>query len=187
MPFEAAPFGVTGLETAFPALYTHLVEPGLVPLATIVERMSAGPARAYGLDAPRVAVGAPANLTLIDTTREPARRGVGLPLALGQLVAARADAHEQDPDDRRGREGRVRGMTGFLALEDGTVFRGESVGAEGFAFGEAVFTTAMTGYQEVATDPSFAEQIVAFTAPMVGNYGVDGGATSRRARRRGRS
>jgi carbamoyl-phosphate synthase small subunit len=64
-------------------------------------------------------------------------------------------------------------MTGFLALEDGAVFRGASVGAEGFAFGEAVFTTAMTGYQEVATDPSFAEQIVAFTAPMVGNYGVE--------------
>jgi carbamoyl-phosphate synthase small subunit len=64
-------------------------------------------------------------------------------------------------------------VTGFLALEDGSVFRGESVGAEGFAFGEAVFTTAMTGYQEIATDPSFAEQIVTFTAPMVGNYGVD--------------
>jgi carbamoyl-phosphate synthase small subunit len=64
-------------------------------------------------------------------------------------------------------------MTGFLALEDGTVFRGESVGAQTFAFGEAVFTTAMTGYQEVVTDPSFAEQIVCFTAPMVGNYGVD--------------
>jgi carbamoyl-phosphate synthase small subunit len=63
-------------------------------------------------------------------------------------------------------------VRGFLALEDGTVFRGESVGAEGFAFGEAVFTTAMTGYQEVVTDPSFAEQIVCFTAPMVGNYGV---------------
>ena len=64
-------------------------------------------------------------------------------------------------------------MTGFLALEDGSVFRGESVGAPCFAFGEAVFTTAMTGYQEVVTDPSFAEQIVCFTAPMVGNYGVD--------------
>ncbi len=63
-------------------------------------------------------------------------------------------------------------MTGFLALEDGTVFRGDSVGAEGFAVGEAVFTTAMTGYQEVVTDPSFAEQVVCFTAPMVGNYGV---------------
>jgi carbamoyl-phosphate synthase small subunit len=65
-------------------------------------------------------------------------------------------------------------MTGVLVLEDGTVFRGESVGAEGFAFGEAVFTTAMTGYQEVVTDPSYAEQIVVFTAPMIGNYGVAG-------------
>jgi len=64
-------------------------------------------------------------------------------------------------------------MNGLLALEDGSVFAGESVGAEGFAFGEAVFTTAMTGYQEVVTDPSFAEQIVTFTAPMVGNYGVE--------------
>jgi len=63
-------------------------------------------------------------------------------------------------------------MNGLLVLEDGTVFRGESVGAEGFAFGEAVFTTAMTGYQEVVTDPSYAEQLVCFTAPMIGNYGV---------------
>ncbi len=63
-------------------------------------------------------------------------------------------------------------MSAFLALEDGTIFRGESVGAEGVAFGEAVFTTAMTGYQETVTDPSFAEQLVCFTAPMVGNYGV---------------
>ena len=63
-------------------------------------------------------------------------------------------------------------MSGFLALEDGSVFRGRSVGALGVVHGEAVFTTAMTGYQEIATDPSFAEQLVAFTAPMVGNYGV---------------
>jgi carbamoyl-phosphate synthase small subunit len=63
-------------------------------------------------------------------------------------------------------------MTGFLALEDGTVFRGESVGAAGAALGEAVFATAMTGYQEVVTDPSYEEQIICFTAPMVGNYGV---------------
>ncbi|HEX2293275.1 MAG TPA: glutamine-hydrolyzing carbamoyl-phosphate synthase small subunit [Gaiellaceae bacterium] len=63
-------------------------------------------------------------------------------------------------------------MSGLLVLEDGSVFRGESVGAPTIAFGEAVFTTAMTGYQEVVTDPSFAEQLVCFTAPMVGNYGV---------------
>jgi len=67
VPFEAAPFGVTGLETAFAALYTGLVEPGLVPLETVLERMSAGPARVYGLERPRIAVGAPANLVLIDT------------------------------------------------------------------------------------------------------------------------
>lgn len=63
-------------------------------------------------------------------------------------------------------------MSAFLALEDGTIFRGASVGAETIAFGEAVFTTGMTGYQETVTDPSFAEQLVCFTAPMVGNYGV---------------
>jgi dihydroorotase len=67
VPFEAAPFGVTGLETAFAALYTELVEPGVLPLATLLDRMSAGPARAYGLEPPRIAVGAPANLTLLDT------------------------------------------------------------------------------------------------------------------------
>jgi len=61
---------------------------------------------------------------------------------------------------------------GYLLLEDGTVFRGRSVSARGVAFGEAVFTTAMTGYQETVTDPSYAEQLVCFTAPMVGNYGV---------------
>lgn len=63
-------------------------------------------------------------------------------------------------------------MSGLLALADGTVFHGESVGAPGFACGEAVFTTGMSGYQEAVTDPSFAEQVICFTAPMVGNYGV---------------
>ena len=61
---------------------------------------------------------------------------------------------------------------GYLLLEDGTVFRGTSVAAGGAAFGEAVFTTAMSGYQETVTDPSYEEQLVCFTAPMVGNYGV---------------
>ena len=66
VPFEAAPFGVTGLETAFAALYTHLVEPGLLSLETLLERLSAGPARAYGLEPPRIAIGARANLVLLD-------------------------------------------------------------------------------------------------------------------------
>jgi dihydroorotase len=66
VPFEAAPFGVTGLETAFSVLYTELVETGLIDLATLLQRMSAGPAAAFGLERPRVAVGAPANLVLLD-------------------------------------------------------------------------------------------------------------------------
>ena len=67
-------------------------------------------------------------------------------------------------------------MTGppaLLALEDGTVFRGTGFGAEGEAFGEAVFNTGMAGYQEVLSDPSYAGQIVAMTAPQQGNYGVN--------------
>jgi dihydroorotase len=66
VPFEAAPFGVTGLETAFATLYTHLVAPGLVSLETLLDRMSSGPAGIYGLPAPRIAVGEPANLVLLD-------------------------------------------------------------------------------------------------------------------------
>ena len=66
VPFEAAPFGVTGLETAFAVLYTQLVEPGVLPLETVLQRMSAGPAEIFGLDRPRIALGARANLTLID-------------------------------------------------------------------------------------------------------------------------
>jgi dihydroorotase len=66
VPFEVAPFGVTGLETAFAALYTHLVEAGLLSLETLLERMSAGPARVFGLPVPRIAVGELANLVLLD-------------------------------------------------------------------------------------------------------------------------
>lgn len=66
VPFEEAPFGVTGLETAFSALYTMLVEPGELSLAILVERMSAGPARAFGLPVPRIAEGEQANLALLD-------------------------------------------------------------------------------------------------------------------------
>jgi dihydroorotase len=66
VPFESAPFGVIGLETAFSALFTNLVEPGLLTLETLLQRMSAGPAGIFGLERPRIAVGAPANLTLLD-------------------------------------------------------------------------------------------------------------------------
>jgi len=60
-----------------------------------------------------------------------------------------------------------------LALEDGTVFRGESIGADGQAVGEVVFNTAITGYQEILTDPSYARQIVTLTYPHIGNVGTN--------------
>ena len=60
----------------------------------------------------------------------------------------------------------------LLALEDGTVFEGSGFGADGEAFGEAVFNTGMAGYQEVLTDPSYAGQIVTMTSPQQGNYGM---------------
>ncbi len=64
-------------------------------------------------------------------------------------------------------------MNGVLALEDGSVFRGEGFGAKATACGEAVFNTSMTGYQEILTDPSYKGQIVAMTYPQIGNYGVN--------------
>ncbi|HEB77860.1 MAG TPA: carbamoyl-phosphate synthase small subunit, partial [Methylothermaceae bacterium] len=63
--------------------------------------------------------------------------------------------------------------TAILALEDGTVFRGVSIGASGWRVGEVVFNTAMTGYQEILTDPSYAQQLVTLTYPHIGNTGVN--------------
>jgi dihydroorotase len=70
VPFEEAPFGVTGLETAFGALHTHLVVPGMLSLETLLERMSVGPARVFGLDEPRIEVGARANVVALDLEAE---------------------------------------------------------------------------------------------------------------------
>ena len=61
----------------------------------------------------------------------------------------------------------------ILALEDGTVFRGESFGAPGEVAGEVIFNTSMTGYQEILSDPSYKGQIVMMTYPLIGNYGVN--------------
>jgi carbamoyl-phosphate synthase small subunit len=64
-------------------------------------------------------------------------------------------------------------MKALLVLEDGTVFEGDSLGAQGRTSGEVVFNTGMTGYQEILTDPSYAGQIVALTYPLIGNYGIN--------------
>ena len=61
----------------------------------------------------------------------------------------------------------------ILALEDGSIFKGTAIGAEGLSVGEVVFNTSMTGYQEILTDPSYANQIVTLTYPHIGNYGVN--------------
>ena len=64
-------------------------------------------------------------------------------------------------------------MQATLALEDGRIFAGEGYGAPGEALGEVVFNTSLTGYQEIATDPSYAGQIVVMTNPQIGNYGTN--------------
>jgi carbamoyl-phosphate synthase small subunit len=65
------------------------------------------------------------------------------------------------------------GRTAYLVLEDGTAYSGVAVGAPGVAAGEACFTTAMAGYEEAVTDPSYVAQVLCFSYPLVGNYGVD--------------
>ncbi|MCY4583431.1 MAG: carbamoyl phosphate synthase small subunit, partial [Chloroflexi bacterium] len=64
--------------------------------------------------------------------------------------------------------------TAYLVLSDGTVYQGYAFGAELDAFGEVVFNTSMSGYQEMLTDPSYAGQILVPTYPMQGNYGING-------------
>lgn len=64
-------------------------------------------------------------------------------------------------------------MKASLVFEDGSIFKGESFGAEGEVFGEGVFNTSMTGYQEILSDPSYKGQIVTMTYPLIGNYGVN--------------
>ena len=64
-------------------------------------------------------------------------------------------------------------MKAILLLEDGTCFQGVGFGAEGKKCGEVVFNTAMSGYQEILTDPSYHEQIIVMTYPLIGNYGTN--------------
>ena len=61
----------------------------------------------------------------------------------------------------------------ILVLEDGNTFTGKSIGSEGWSVGEVVFNTALTGYQEILTDPSYASQMVTLTYPHIGNTGVN--------------
>src|SRR5207247_1056737 len=81
------------------------------------------------------------------------------------------DRHRTAMEDNRRRKGRVGVMTdALLVLRDGRVFRGSALGAVGETSGEVIFNTAMSGYQEILTDPSYRGQIVTMTYPMIGNY-----------------
>ena len=172
-PFEHAPPGMLGLETALALTLTELVQPGVLSLADALARLSWGPARIAGLDGHGGPVGAGA-------ARQPlrARSGAGVggrPVPSREPVAQhpvpRAQAHRpgpaHDPAGRAGRDRRggaaMRRVTArnredaVLVLADGTLFEGEAVGhasEDGVATGEVVFNTAMSGYQEILTDPS---------------------------------
>jgi carbamoyl-phosphate synthase small subunit len=88
-------------------------------------------------------------------------------------VNARPAAFSFSGVESRGPCAHIRRVSAILALEDGRVFRGEGFGARGTAVGEICFNTSMTGYQEILTDPSYRGQIVAMTAPQIGNYGTN--------------
>ncbi len=188
VPFEQAPMGTTGLETAFPALYTELVMSGEVELETIIERLTSGGAL-YGLPVPTDRsrrAGEPVSRRPRRFVR--GRRGrVCEPL--GELLLPRphaprsgaADGRRGDdrpPDasavgrEERGERTMSAEATAYVLLEDGTRLDGLACGADEAAVGEIVFTTSMAGYQEAMTDPSYAGQLITFTYPMIGNYGV---------------
>src|SRR5262245_11330157 len=84
-------------------------------------------------------------------------------------------AAEAQPPRARAEDGWTDGTaTGLLILADGTIIEGKGAGATGIAVGEVCFNTAMTGYQEILTDPSYAGQIITFTFPHIGNVGTNG-------------
>ena len=102
VPFEQAPMGTTGLETAFAAIYTELVLAGELELAILIERMTAGGAL-YGLPIPRIAPGEPANVCLIDTEARLDGRRERLRQQVGQLLLSRHAIARQGDADGRGR------------------------------------------------------------------------------------
>ena len=158
--------GTTGLETAFAALYTELVRARRARRsALVVERMTAGGAL-FDLPAPRIAVGEPANLVLVDLDAEwevgedgYESRSENCCFAGPRAARARA-AHASPPARVAYRERALRGdgasVTGaYVLLEDGTRFDGDAVRRRRRTpTGEVVFTTGMSGYQESMTDPS---------------------------------
>ena len=180
---QAAP-GMIGLELCVPLLLS-LVHDGTMSLARFVDALSHAPARMWGSPTPASARGPPPTLTSSTRTRRssstrPAsaasrrtRRSRGA-RSRGASSPPWSTAASPSRTSRYRRNGMPdRAERAHLVLADGTVFPGEALGARGLAVGEAVFTTAMTGYEEVLTDPSYLGQVVTMTAPQIGNVGVN--------------
>src|SRR6184192_2183037 len=102
-------------------------------------------------------------------------RSAAFSLANAQQPLRGLDPARKGAEDVHGRKAGASRMKATLALANGEVFEGTSVGAEGETVGEVVFNTAHTGYQEILTDPSYAGQLVTFTVSEVGNYGIHWG------------
>ncbi len=179
--WAAAAFGMLGLETALSIVQETMVDPGLLDWAGVAERMSHAPARIGRVaDHGRpLEEGAPANVVLYDpSVRRVVEASSGASLSRNTPYAGMElpGPSGRDLPARQGhRARREASMTGgaLLVLEDGRTFHGEAYGAEGETFGEAVFNTGMTGYQETLTDPSYHRQVVVMTAPHIGNTGVN--------------
>ena len=159
-----------------------MVDTGLLDWAGVAERMSATPARIGRVaDHGRpIAVGEPANLVLY----RPGRRRHGRRRRVGSLSRNTPYAGLELPGRWSPRSCAARptvldgklGVTAAARCSSSRTagsFRGESYGADGETFGEAVFNTGMTGYQETLTDPSYHRQVVVMTAPHIGNTGVN--------------
>ena len=185
VPFEQAAMGVTGLETAFAALHTELVLPGVIELGLLVERMAGG-AAPFGIERPEPGARLGGQRRPLRPRRRVDGGGGRLREPLAELLVRRPHPDRPGADHRRRRPGRLppalllasesRRERAYLLLEDGTRFDGLACGHEGEVTGEVVFNTAMTGYQESVTDPSYAGQIIVFTYPLIGNYGVSAAA-----------
>ena len=180
--FTQAANGVIGLETAL-GLALELVHRGVLVPSRLVEMMSLNPARLLRLEGGTLVVGARADITLIDPKLEwkvdPAKfmsSSRNTPFT-GRRLKGRAVltivAGDVVSTAERGRERERAARTAILALADGRIFHGLAFGAIGETVGEVVFNTAMTGYQEVLTDPSYKGQIVCMTYPEIGNVGIN--------------
>ena len=199
-PLDQAPPGMLGLETALALSLERLTAAGM-SIADVVGALSWKPAAIAGLSARHgrpVAAGEPANLAVFDpdatldghpgAARQPQpqhalrRAGDAWPGPPHRLRRVRSSSIRASHSDEwkcviRYDHARMVGMTrrdAALVLADGSVFEGEAIGAEAaVASGEVVFNTVLSGYQEVITDPSYAGQMIAFTNPHIGNYGVN--------------